>query len=258
MIEIIDSHVHITENGKWMNTIKDSSLGRLFDEMKVASVQKVVLIAIDGIVSNDFISKIYSENPEIFIPFCSVNPAITKFNDFLDIKKKGNFIGMKIHPRLQQFSLKDKIVNDFFELVEEIPNFLVMLDCWFSDDDPIELVKEFIDFISSFNKVKFILAHSGGFHYDSIIPLASKSNVFLDLSYTPIILKKYRNDLFNDFFKRLKRIDSSKLLFGSDFPEFSIKESLDFLQGTLKEHCFSKTDKVKIFSRNIKNIVNKI
>ncbi len=256
MQDIIDSHVHITKDGKWMSNNKDSSLQRLLYEMNLSSVKKAILIAIDGQISNDFILKIYSENKNIFIPFCSVNPSTNSFKSFAHKIRKRNFFGIKIHPRLHNFRLKDKHVIKFFKELETNLELIILLDCWFSEDDDRLLIKELNNFIDFFRELKIILAHAGGFYYDSIIPLAVKDNIFIDLSYTPTILKNYREDLFNDFFLKLKRVNSSKLLFGSDFPEVPIKESIDLLELSLNKNGFSNRDQEKIFSKNIEILLD--
>ena len=257
MLDIIDSHVHITENGKWMDTNYDSSLKNLLNEIHLASVNKAILVAIEGVVKNDYIAEIASEYSEIFYAFCSVNPAIIKFEDFFK-NKNDIFIGLKIHPRFHNYSLKNNDVIRFFKNVEKIPNFIVMVDCWFSDSDSINLIREYINFFNNFKNIRFILAHSGGFQYNLIIPLAIEENCYLDLSYTPFILKKYRDDLYNDFFSKLRLVNSSKLLFGSDFPEFSIKKSISLLKETLKIHNYSQSEQRKIFYSNINNLVKSV
>jgi len=258
MIHIIDSHVHVTINGKWMDTNKDSSLTKLLSEMKIASVNKAILIAIEGMIPNDYIYKIYSENKKIFYPICSVNPLSTSFKDFMEIVENGNFIGVKIHPRLHNYSLVDEKVVKFFKKVESIPNFFVLLDCWFSEYDDYSQIEETIKFINSFSNLKLILAHAGGFHYDSIVPLSVKANIFIDLSYTPITLKKFNQEKFNDFFLELRKVNTSKLIFGSDFPEVSIKRSVDILVQSFDKYGFSKEDQEKIFSKNIEMLLDNL
>lgn len=256
MQKIIDSHVHITANGRWMDTNKDSSLQRLLNEMEFVSVKKAILIAIDGLISNDYILKICAEYNKIFLPFCSVDPASTSFKDFTDLVKDSSFIGVKIHPRLQQFSLEDEQVIRFFQKLEKIPNFLVLLDCWFSSDDDFNQIEQTLNFINLFDQLRIILAHAGGFHYNKFIHLATKDNIFLDLSYTPSILNKYDKKGFGDFFSKLKEIDTSKLIFGSDFPEISIKESFDLLSQALNNYGFSKEEQEEIFSKNIEKLID--
>ena len=258
MENLIDSHVHITDNGKWMKTTKDASLQRLIKEMKLASVRKAILIAVDGLIPNEFIYKMYQENKDLFVPFCSINPITTSITNFQEIIKKGEFIGIKIHPRLQNFSLKDRRVIDFFKNVESIPNFLLLLDCWFSEKDPYNIIEETINFVNSFKKLKIILAHAGGFYFDSIMPLLIKNNILIDLSYTPLILKKYNEAKYNEFFAILKKSNLNKVLFGSDFPEFSIKECVDFFKTTFNNFNFSESDQEKIFHKNIEELLNKI
>ncbi len=258
MLNIIDSHVHATINGNWMDTHKDSSLKKLLNEMNLASIKRAVLIAIDGFISNNFILKVCLENSNVFFPFCSINPVTTSFKDFVDLLKVGNFYGVKIHPRIQNFSLADEIVIKFFKKVERIPNFLILLDCWFSDQENDKKTEETIKFINSFKKLKIILAHAGGFHYESIIPLAIKDNIFIDLSYTPTILRKYKKEKFHNFFLELQKIDSSNIIFGLVFTEVSIKDSIYILTQSFDKYGFSRRDQENIFSKNIEMLIDNL
>ena len=55
----IDSHVHITETGKWFNTGLDASIGALLREMDKAEIDKSVLHPISGIIKNSYVDENY-------------------------------------------------------------------------------------------------------------------------------------------------------------------------------------------------------
>tara|TARA_B100001971_G_C18194208_1_gene540447 strand:+ start:377 stop:1156 length:780 start_codon:yes stop_codon:yes gene_type:complete len=253
---IIDSHTHLTENGSWMGTLKDASLNRLLEEINKAKVNRAVLIAIDGLVSNKFIEETYKKFSDLFWIFSAVNPLNDSPDKFINYFKTKEFAGIKIHPRRNNFSLKDDKVNDFFEKIIANTSSIFMVDCWFSEYDSDILVDETIFFVKQYPSLKIILAHSGGFKHKEIIKLAVNENIYLDTSYVLNTFNRIakRNEIDN-FMTNLKRINPSKIIFGSDFPEYGIQESIKIIEFYLDKYNFTQKEKEMVFSKNILSLM---
>jgi len=257
MKKIIDSHCHIFEILAPQKE-KNINISKLIDSFKKNGVHKAVLLAIDGFSSNRFVENIYKTHKEFFWIFYNFNPFAAKVEDSMAELDKGFFSGVKIHPRLHGFSLQDKNIINFFKKLETSVHIPVLVDAWFSDHDPDKLIKELIWFVNEFNGFDIILAHSGGFKFNKIVELAGDRHVYVDTSYILNTFVKYQKyDMIEGYMKRLKQIDSSKILFGSDYPECEIKESIQLVSHYLNEFGFSLEDKEKIFFSNSLELLNR-
>jgi uncharacterized protein len=267
MTEIIDAHTHISPEKKGFGVNHDASVKNLISSLDRAGVKRAIVLPIQGMVTNLFVSKACKEYPDRLIGFASVDPRGGKAaaRKILAEMKRFGLKGVKLHPKRQQFSLSDDNVREFFKELDNIAGFRafpmpVIIDSWFSDTDPEKIVDEVADFIRStdFSNIKIILAHGGGFMYRKIMPLAGKDrkNVFVDTAYSFLTFKKHaRDDCVTGFLGEMKNLGAAKVLFGTDFPECDIKESVDYLRELLKKNGFSAADEQMIFSENIKRIL---
>jgi predicted TIM-barrel fold metal-dependent hydrolase len=81
-----------------------------------------------------------------------------------------------------------------------------------------------------------VLAHAGGFQFESIVPLAQRPNVYLDLSYTPAIMSKVgKAQSCRRFMGLVLETAPDRCMFGSDFPEMDVGHSLEIVQGLLDD-----------------------
>ena len=252
---ITDIHTHI-EPGK-------KSTEEFIAALKKAKVDKAIVLPIAPEVSNELINKECEKYPDKLIGFASTNPVGGKpaADKLISDMKKLGLNGIKLHPKLQKFSLSDKKVVEFFKELDSKLQFQVpvLIDCWFSDSDSDQSVEQTINFFVSndFKNLIFILAHSGGFKYNKIMPLANKENLFIELSYVLNTFKKHNKEaLIHDFMQKLKEVDPSKIVFGSDFPECNISETVKLVEGLLDNYGFTPENKSKIFSGNITRLVS--
>jgi len=64
---IIDAHVHVTPDGKWFNTDHDASVESLISELDEASIDKAILLPVEGFIENDFIVDVCKKYPDRFM-----------------------------------------------------------------------------------------------------------------------------------------------------------------------------------------------
>jgi len=250
---IIDGHTHISTDKP---TAKSASI--LLESMREAGVVKSVVLPIPGKVSNKAISGLCSAHLDKLIGFGWGNP-----NEGARGAKKTlceletlSLQGLKLHPRIQGFDFKDRHVIEFFKELDKHKELVIIMDCWFSDKDDAAC-KEMMNFVASMKKTKIILAHAGGFQYNKIIPFASKKNIFLDISYTLHAFEKHSKiDNLKGFMVSLKKIPSSKIIFGSDFPECDILESIKLSKKWLMSGGFDSEELDRIYVKNIKRVLD--
>lgn len=111
-------------------------------------------------------------------------------------------------------------------------------------------------FISeSIKKAPIILLHSGGARIIQAMLLAEdKKNIYLDTSFSiPYFLG---SSLENDFAFAYKKIGSERVLYGSDFPFITFKESIDIIYKFFEKYKFNQVEIENILFNNAVRIKN--
>jgi predicted TIM-barrel fold metal-dependent hydrolase len=252
MNNIIDCHVHITESGKWFNTKYDSSMDTLLHQMDRSNVKKSILLPIRGEISNSFVKKICSSHKDRFIGFGNLSAKTwkTDLNEILDFNLKG----IKFHPRIQNETILDWAEVGILEEVQK--QGLPILICGWQQTSSINANMSKIhplvvdEIAKQYKDLKIVIAHLGGHRFlDAFFCARSNPNVFLDSSYFFNFFKN--TSLEKDALILLNKIDE-KVLFGSDFPEVSIKESADYLIEQAEKYEFNLS---KIMTSNIFKLI---
>jgi predicted TIM-barrel fold metal-dependent hydrolase len=253
---IIDAHVHITDNGRWFHTDYDASLNRLIKSMDEAKVEKAIILPISPYISNKFVYSVCKKFPEKFFGFASVDPQNNLASTLLKADvREFCLCGLKLHPRLQHFSLNNKnfqhIVTSCIEL-----NIPILLDAFFREKD-IQ-APEFIDHVAHIAKhnpdVSLIIAHAGGlFFKETICKLEKYQNIFFDLSF---ILEYLPSEVCQQELMPLcYNIGADRLIFGSDFPEKNLHSYL--IHSTdLFSNFFMQSEQKMIFQGTISKLIN--
>lgn len=258
---IIDSNVHITEDGKWFTSNLNASIDSLLLQMDEAHIDKAVLVPFSGFISNEFIKKISLKYPDRFIPACSINPAdFSSKNEageaFFNLFQRFDFKIIKFHNRLHKFSPLDERFLEMLSVNNNLPKPKVIFICglFYARDTPVcELCPpQIVHFYATqFPETNFVMMHSCGSHalpvYEAVREL---TNVYLDLS---LIVSKYKiSSVWLDFKYLVKTFDR-RLIWGSDFPEISINQALmDFNE--LSENI-DQSKKNNILSLNLLSII---
>lgn len=257
---IIDSLTHITPDGLWFSTSCDASEGRLLREMDDAGVDKSVVVALAGYIENDFVARVCARHPERLIPGASINPlayptakeAVTAFRS---LQGGSAFAVLKLHPRLNKY---DPLSSECLTLLEGVATSYSPLPIWLDtlfqypgaslSQSPVHIVHEIVH---QFPSLTFVLLHACGSDMLQLARFIEDSpNAFIDISYT---VRRRRGGPAEKDFREAVRLYSSKIVFGSDFPEISFREALeDFNSRSLD---FSDEDRGSMLGGRLQQIL---
>lgn len=248
----IDGHVHV--DGDFTNIEKlEKSLELLFYEMDELNIQKALIMPNNFQQSNEMIIELCKKYSDKLFGFCWAEfdgglpqNHLVKFRYCVE---KLGFKGLKIHPRYHGVSIKDKRVEELVELAGEY-NVPVYFDCLPSKGRvPIqETIPLLIDELAMrYPSTNIVIAHMGGHHIlDSYAAVKNNDNIYLELSN--IIIRYSGSSVIKDIEFVIRELASEKrIIFGSDFPTYSIKETY-----SLYNEMFSR---LKMKNRDIEFIM---
>jgi len=229
----IDGHAHISSIVMPENRIPEPEGGyahQLIQLMDEAKFDKAVIMPIAPFDENIIIANAVSEFPDRLIGFASVDPnEANVFDRHVPVKKLVNDVnnynlkGLKLNPRVQNFSLRDNRIIPIFQCAADL-GIPVLID-GVSEISPVlfeENLPFAIDHIArAVPKVNIILAHMGGHRIlDGYILAVSHPNIYLDLSAIHFMYKDSSVEMDIAFvLKNLGPI--GKVIYGSDFPMLS-------------------------------------
>lgn len=225
-----DGHINISESGKWFDSGLDASYERVVRELNAAGIERAALLAMPGVCTNSVFSSGKIDRNRFWcvgnLDFARIAYSLEQIID-LDLD------GVKIHPRVQRVGVDALLEMDFMYKLEELALPLMICGWQQSSTIPIDSLSPLhVDKIAKKHpKLPIILSHMGGYRFwDAYTVARANSLVFLDCSY---YLQAFRGtSLESDFFSLLKTVDR-KVIYGSDFPEVSVKSYLeDFVRKT--------------------------
>lgn len=229
---IIDALTHLTPDGRWFNTPHDASAARLLREMDEAAVLRAAVVGIPGYISNDFVISVCRAHSDRLLPVASFDPSAYSSTKEVrsaagEILSNASYIGIKLHPRINQYDLSDPRCTAFFEAVADAPRSLPVWLCTYLYDGHLRrgsVVGSLYDLVVQFSRVPFILVHGGG---PDILSLAHAvrgcANSVLDLSFT---ISRYAGSSVDLDITYLMNRFERRLVFGSDFPEIGIGDAI--------------------------------
>ena len=158
-----------------------------------------------------------------------VNPIeLTDSNE--EIRKLINLgvNSIKLHPRLDKFSLMENKVLDFMLEVEKVNLPVYICSFWDGTWDRYGLkIDDYGRLADLFPEIKFLWAHFGGHKIlDFMFMLRRRPNVWADISLTQHYF--FSGSVFQDLMYSISSLRGERVLFGSDNPESSY-ESLEKL-----------------------------
>jgi uncharacterized protein len=176
-------------------------------------------------VPNDEIAEAAAANPDVLIPFGSVDPHLGQHavNEVHRLVRDHDVKGFKFHPNVQGFFPHDRAFYPIYEAIAEHDLIALFhtgqtgIGAALPGGGGIKLRYSnpmYVDDVAAdFPGLKIILAHPSFPWQDEALAVAThKRDVYIDLSgwspkYFPANLVRYANTLLQD-----------KVLFGSDFP----------------------------------------
>lgn len=250
-LKIFDAHTHLYLDSFDRFSKHKSTSTSLLNEMDRCGVEKALVISIAPQMDQDEIFRSIKAHPERLYLAGSVDPwsptAIKSVHYAVEVLGAR---AIKLHPRLQGFGYKDiDLLMPIAKICGEIGVPLIL--CSFCggrslfNSRPIDLVHE----LASENPMTtIVMAHAGGHRpIDALLVQKACPNVYLEISFSPLYFSK--SSIERDFQFMLERCDSKKLIFGSDYPEKSIQDSLEWL--------LDSSFMLKIGSEALENILYK-
>lgn len=254
---IIDAHVHIHPDPKGWGDKYDASLDTLIKQMNKSSIDKAILLPIYPKVSNAFIAEACQKYPGKLIGFASVDPlggdkSVAQLEE--DIHQY-HLKGLKLHPRLQNFSLTDSRMIPLLQKAAEL-NIPTVIDSFPYGSGMESSFPLLIDRLATLVPgAKIIMAHFGGYKlWDALFVAKAHPNIFVDISYT--ILYFQGSSLAEDLGFAIKKLGSHKCIYGSDFPEMDIEETFKASMAALRSYHLSPQDMENILGKAISSLIS--
>lgn len=180
---------------------------------------------------NDGLIALAARHPRM-LPIATVHPydGEAALTELARVASRGIKV-LKIHPHTQQFDAADPRVLTLVRRAGEL-NVVVLMDN--ASIVPADCEKLF-NLALQAPKTKFIFAHLGGlnFRFWNIIAAARTAeglfgeNIFFDISATVAIVAD--SPIRDEFVWTLRNVGVEHVLFGSDYPQYSLARNLEAL-----------------------------
>mgnify|MGYP000173617387 CR=1 FL=1 len=219
-----------------LSSLKDETCTKFIKQMDDANIDKSVLLIADYGYSmgeaeysieeiHDLHHNLIREYPKLFEVFGGVDPRRGQvgYDLFEKSIKEYGFKGLKLYPPCG-FELSDKEVYPLYEMCNELS--LPVLTHTGPALNTMRTEQKYPGSVQKvakeFPNIKFILGHGGARDYETSVRLAQEcENIWFDIS----AFQNYIEDL-DDTKKRFRMFFDKvpdKVLFGSDWPMFSIR-----------------------------------
>lgn len=231
-MKIIDFHTHIfpdkiakqaldtlaAEFGDY-RPCTDGTLKGLISSMDSAGIGMAVAanIATKPTHTGPILSFCKEIKGERIHPLISFHPLnkIAEVEDILARAEEMGIRGVKLHPMYQDFSIDDRKMYPYYELVEKFGMFIVFhtgFDMAFPGNTQadVERVKKVAE---EFPNLTIVCTHLGGWkQWDRVKILTKRENIYTE---TSMVITETDE---NTFIKLLLKFDEDRVLFGTDSP----------------------------------------
>jgi len=249
-MKIIDSHVHLYPEPvlEKERNISQEPVNELLRKLSQKLINKKILRGLVYILDEKVLS-MDVEIPENLLISTVVDVHNTYMSDLEKAFDKGSKI-IKILPYDQKIT-RDKYSNvmEVAEFAEEKGMVLTICSTYGSkllyDTNGIELAV----YIKKKADVPIILAHGGGPRiFDAMSIALEYEDIFLDLSFS--LKYWWGSSVIKDYAFALKKLESKKCFYGSDYPYVDFDESMDYFLKFINEYNFSDKEKSDMLYSN--------
>lgn len=172
------------------------------------------------------------------IPLLSVHPEDSEIRERLKIVKNEGFLGIKMHPFYQNFSIDDERLFELYEHLIENDLFVIMhcgYDISFPEWD-IASPKRIVNVLKKFPELKFITTHLGAWkQWELVEKFILGREIYMETSFAFGWLPEEK---IKDF---LLKHPPDYILFGTDSPWADQGKEIENLKGlSLSEETFEK------------------
>ncbi len=232
-MKFIDAHLHLDPN---IDGSLKTAAQVLNSQLELAGVSRCILLHLEQQpwTAEEVAEEI--EKYERLKAFINIHPKEIDAKEKLKhgIEQLG-YIGLKLHPRLQEFPVDDSTTISLIRFAGEL-NIPVLIDAF---PDGTHLMQGFspVKYAAVAKEcphTKIIWAHMGGHYVLDFMMLAKRlPNVYMDCSYA---LLYYQNSPTTDnMIYAMRSMQFNRLFYGSDYPDrrvdVSLKRSIEILKG---------------------------
>jgi len=272
---VVDFHLHIPM--RWVEEgVHPKEAGeRIVSFMDEVGIEVAVLLPIAPWVSNNYVYKVVSYNPERLIGFASVvpNPADIAIKELRRAVQDLGLRGLKLHPPMQGFCIRHPHVIKVLKVAGDL-GIPVVIHAMLSDlstlyfkPPPGEHRLPHPDRVEDYDLIPLlasntliVYAHMGGlFGFKRFMDIASSHpNVYLDTSYSILTIAEEIGPQM--LAKYIRSLGTDKLAFGSDHiigltpEELSAKKQIELIH---KLPLLNDNEKEAILSRNALKTLSK-
>jgi predicted TIM-barrel fold metal-dependent hydrolase len=249
-MKFIDTHLHLDER---INGSAFDAVNFLDSELESAGIRRgVVLHLISQRWPMEEVGQALKSSRRL-VGFVNIDPfGVQALKNLRLAVEEHGFVGLKLHPRLQNFRLDEPLVHKLVRFAGEM-NVPVVIDAF---PDGTFLQQEFN--VLSYSRIahacpntRIIVAHMGGHYVLDFMMLAKRiPNLYFDTSYS---LLYYRgSSVPQNMIYAMQSMKFERVFYGSDYPDRTISETLDSSLQEFKERNVSDEDIQKIFYQNAK------
>lgn len=231
---IIDAHLHLDDK------IDGTAIGaarELDRQLCDANIDRAVVLQLEAQPwSVEEVAEAIAEFPRLRA-FVNVHPAGGRPEHLLreGIEELG-YIGLKLHPRLQDFAVDDERTARLVQAAGEM-DVPVLIDAF---PDGSHLMQGFSPLKYALlakrcPQTRIIIAHMGGHYVLDFMMLAKRlPNVYFDFSYS--LLYYQTSSVPGDMVYAMRSMKFERIFYGSDYPDrsvsVSLERSLEYLRGS--------------------------
>lgn len=220
---IIDAHVHLDDR----NGVSAAVAARdLASQMKDSGIGHAVALHLlwQPWSVEEFASAIAGH--EEITGFVNIDPLCSAALNDLERGRNLGFSGVKLHPRMQKYRPDDARCVALVRAAGEL-GMPVLLDC-FPDGDwllsGLSLL-QYANLARQSPRTTIIVAHAAGHHCLDLLMIAKRvPNMWMDISYS---LLYYESPVVDALFYLMKSMRYERVMFGTDFPDRSLRVSVD-------------------------------
>lgn len=262
----IDAHAHVLAPDSPFSEKRNGDPRLLLEMLDEAEIDQAVIFGIAPYDRNEFVAEVCRQYPQRFIGFASISPNDTTYSDcgsttpqdkLVEALRLYPFKGVKLHPRIQGFSVCDPRHIPFFQKIADL-GLPVVLDCIsrpslvpLADNLPFE-VDRLLRWVPD---LKVILAHMGGHRVlDAYAVALAHPHVYLDLAW---VLHLYQGSSVEQDIKWVTRqlAPMHRIIFGSDFPIHNRAHTLRIKEN--KDMCLRLFDELGLDDDSVAHIMGR-
>lgn len=233
---IVDAHTHIFSDPTQNPYPRPGGADDLVADLDASGIDAAVVIPLPGWASNEHVAKACQKYPgrlfQLYTPELEApTTAVSRMDAFFRDHRP---VGIKIHPRLQGVTVEDTVVKDLLLWATEakVPVIFDVFPFGEDVDDHRIGPMAYHRLAREFPTTTVVLAHSGGYRaLEGFMVAKANPNVVLDISLT---LRYFPGtSVEQDLLFACGRLPAGRVMYGSDFPNIGIDESLGTAQEKL-------------------------